>query len=126
MCNILGAFLQSDWPKDKPTYLKFNGFMEDMLLEIDPTLKEYVITRGQYKLMYGKLDKAVYRTLLGAILFYEKLATQLHEWDFIMNPYDACTWNKMVNGKQLTIQFLIDNMYVLCKDRKAIDNLVHD
>ena len=100
--------------------------MEDMLLEIDPTLKEYVITRGQYKLMYGKLDKAVYRTLLGAILFYEKLATQLHEWDFIMNPYDACTWNKMVNGKQLTIQFLIDNMYVLCKDRKAIDNLVHD
>lgn len=57
--------------------------MVDMLLEIYPTLKE--------KFMYYKLDKAVYGTLLGAILLYEKLATQLHKWDFIMNPYDTCT-----------------------------------
>ena len=34
--------------------------MVDMLLEIDHSLKEHLITRGQYKLMYGKLDKAVY------------------------------------------------------------------
>ena len=53
--------------------------------------------------MFGKLDKAVYDTLLGAILFYEKLAVQLHKWGYIMNPYDACTFNKMVNGKQITV-----------------------
>ena len=59
-CDIPGAFLQSDWPSNKPTYLKFDDIMVDMLLEIDTTLKEHVITRGQYKLMYSKLKKAVY------------------------------------------------------------------
>lgn len=60
-------------------YLKFDGIMVDTFLEIDPTLKEHIITRGWYKLMYGKLDKAVYGTLLGDIMFYEKLATQLQK-----------------------------------------------
>ena len=57
-CNIPGTFLQS-WLKDKPTYLKFDGIMMDMLCEIDPSLKKHVIIRGWYNLMYRKLDKAV-------------------------------------------------------------------
>ena len=126
-CDIPGAFLQSNWPEDKPTYLKFNGVMVDMLVEIDPSLRQHVITTRQgHKLMYGKLNKAVYGTLLGSILFYEKLATQLNDWDFIMNPYDACTWNKMINGKQLTIQYFIDDLHISCMDGKAIDNLVRN
>ena len=43
-CDIPGAFLQSDWPKDKPTYLRFDGIMVDILCEIDPNLKEHIIT----------------------------------------------------------------------------------
>ena len=42
-CDIPGAFLQSDWPKDKPTYLRFDGTMVDMLCEIDNTLKDKVV-----------------------------------------------------------------------------------
>ena len=126
-CDIPGAFLQSDWPEDKPTYLKFNGIMVDMLVEIDPSLRQHVITTRQgHKLMYGKLNKAIYGTLLGSILFYEKLAKQLYEWEFIMNPYDACTWNKMIDGKQLMIQYFIDDLHISSVDRKAIDSLVHD
>ena len=102
-CDITGAFLQSDWPSNKPTYLKFDGIMVKMLLEIDHTLKEHVITKGWYRLMYSRLDKEVYGMLLGAILFYKNLATQLHKWDFVMNTYDACTWSNMINGKKLTI-----------------------
>ena len=67
-CDIPGAFLQSDWPSNKPTYLKFDGIMVDMLLKIDPSLTEHVIRKGGYRLMHSRLDKAVYRTLLGAIL----------------------------------------------------------
>ena len=53
--------------------------------------------------MFGKLNEAVYGTLLRAILFYEKLAVQLHNWGYIMNRYNACTFNKMVNDKQTTV-----------------------
>ena len=103
-CDIPGAFLQLDWPKDKRNYLGFDQTMVDMLCKTDNILKDKVVwTKNGNKFMFGKLDKAVYGTLLGAILFYEKLAVQLHNWGYIMNPYNACTFNKMVNGKQITV-----------------------
>ena len=78
--------------------------MVDMLYEIDSSLKDKIVhTKNGQKFMFGKLNKAVYGTLLGAIQFYEKLAVQLHNWGYIMNPYNACTFNKMVNGKQITL-----------------------
>ena len=76
--------------------------------------------------MFGKLDKAVYGTLLGAIVFYEKLAVQLHKWGYIMNPYNACTFNKMVNGKQIRVQFFVDNLHISCENMDTIDGLIKD
>ena len=43
-------------------------------------------------------------------LAYKKLAKLFRKWDFKMNPYDAYVWNKMVNGKQFTIVFHIDDL----------------
>ena len=74
-CDIPGAFLQLDWLADKPTYLRFDGTMVDMLCEIDSGLKDKIIhTKNGQKFMFGKLNKAVYGTQLRAILFYKKLA----------------------------------------------------
>ena len=111
-CNIPGAFLQADWPEDNDCYLKFEGLIVKMICEIDPNYLKYVLTNkrtGKQKL-YGKLTKAVYGTLLGAILFYQKLSGQLYEWGYTQNPYDPCTFNKTVNGQQLTIQFHVDDL----------------
>jgi len=58
--NIPGAFLQSDWLEDQPQYLKFQGEMIDIMLEIDPSLKDCVRTyKSGKRVMYGKLNKAV-------------------------------------------------------------------
>ena len=55
--------------------------MVEALCDINPTLKEFIIkTWNKIKLMYGQLNKAVYGTLLGAILFYEKLGGKLIKW----------------------------------------------
>ena len=45
-----------------------------------------------------------------ALLAYKKLAKLFRKWDFKMNPYDAYVWDKMVNGKQFTIVFHIDDL----------------
>ena len=79
-CDIPSAFLKSDWPSNKSMYLKFDRIMVEMLLEIDLTSTEHIRNRGRYRLMYSSLDNSVYETLMGAILFYEKLVTQLHKW----------------------------------------------
>ena len=70
--DIPGAFLQGDWPEDNNNcYSKFEGLMVDMICDIDLSYEKFVLTnkRTGKKKLYGKLTKAVYGTLLGAILF---------------------------------------------------------
>ena len=70
--DIPGAFLQGEWPQDKhPGYIMFEGIMVDMICEIDPSYHKNIIWSrdGKKKFLYGRLIKAVYGTLLGAIIF---------------------------------------------------------
>ena len=55
------------------------------------------------KVLVGKITKAIYGTLLGAIIFYKKLKGVLIEIDFQMNKYDECIFNKIIDGYQCTI-----------------------
>ena len=43
-----------------------------------------------------------------------------------MNPFDPCTFNKMVNGKQITVQFFVDDLHISCKNMDTIDGLIKD
>ena len=49
--------------------------MVKMICKIDPSYEKDVLTNKTTgkKRLYGKLNKAVYGTLIGAILFYQKL-----------------------------------------------------
>lgn len=68
--------------------------------------------------------RAVYGTLLAAIIFYEKLSKRLLDQGFLINDYDECTFNKMVNGEQLTVQFHVDDLKALHKDSKVLDGFL--
>jgi hypothetical protein len=127
ICDIPGAFLQADWPQDEPCYIRFEGIMVDMICQIEPSyIKCIKYGRNKRKWMIGKLSKAIYGTLLGARLFYDKLRGLLEEWDFIINNYDECTFNKMVNGKQLTVQFHVDDLKISHMDETVIKDMVND
>ncbi len=39
-----------------------------------------------------------------------------------MNPYDPCVWNKIMNGKQLTIVFHVDDCKLSHVDSKIPSN----
>ena len=108
--DIPGTFIQGIWPQDQhPGYLKFEGVMVEMLCQIEPSYHKYIIyrkikgTKYKKKYIYARMIKAVYGTLLAAIIFYEKLSKHLREYSFVYNDYDMCTFNKMVNGNQLTM-----------------------
>ena len=55
--------------------------MLQMLCDIDLSYKGKILYTmdGRRKLLYGKLVKAVYETILGAILFYNTLSEQYDE-----------------------------------------------
>ena len=126
-CDIPGAFLQADWPMDRDCYLKFEGAMVSMICDINPEYKKNIVYgKNGKKYVYAKLTKAVYGTLLGAILFYKKLSAQLVEWGYEPNCYDHCTFNKMIDGNQITIQFHVDDLKISHVKQSVIDSVLTD
>ena len=74
--DIPSAFLQGEWPQDKHSgYIMFKSIMVEIICEIDPSYHKNVIWSKdcKKKFLYGRLVKAVYGILLGAIIFYNKL-----------------------------------------------------
>ena len=102
--------------------------MVDMIFDIDPCYKKYVLTNKKTgkKKLYCKPTNVVYGTLLGSILFYQKLSDQLYEWGYEQNPYDPCIFNTMINCKQLTIQFYVNNLKCSYLEKYDLDNLVKE
>ena len=87
--------------------------MLELLVEIDPEMYgPCVVMEGKEKVMYMELLKALYGTLHAARLFWEKLSGKLLEWGFEANPYDSCVMNKIIDGKQLTVTWHVDDLKV--------------
>jgi hypothetical protein len=89
--------------------------------------KSIVYGRNGRNYVYAKLTKAVYGTLLGAILFYQKLSQKLIDWGYYeSNYYDRCTFNKMIDGNQITIQFHVDDLKISHVKQSVIDEVLVD
>ena len=76
------------------------------------------------EVLVGEVTKAIHGTLLGAVLFYNKLKVVLTNMGFEMNDYDECTINKMINGKQCTIQFHVDDLKLSHLEQQELDKIV--
>ena len=51
--------------------------------------------------------------------------TTLKDMGFKVNDYDICVANKMVNGKQCTITWYVDDLKVSHVDPKVVDDMVN-
>ena len=56
------------------------------------------------------------------IIFYNKLSKHLTDHEFTQNKYNTCTFNKMVNGEQITVQFHVDDLKVSHKDQAVLND----
>ena len=69
--------------------------------------------------------KALYGLLISAMLFYNKLKTDLIKNGFLLNSYDPCVANKMVNGNKFTVSWHVDDLNVSHKDSRAVDEFLN-
>jgi hypothetical protein len=70
--DISGAFMQASI--DKTVYMKIDGTMADLLVELEPTkCKHYVTDVLDKKARYVRSNKALYGNLRAARLFWQKL-----------------------------------------------------
>jgi hypothetical protein len=71
-----------------------------------------------------KLLNALYGILKAVLLFYKKLIKDLTGIGFKLNPSDPCVANKIVNGKQMTLCWHIDDMKVSHSEKNKVDNMI--
>jgi hypothetical protein len=110
--DIPGAFLHADL--DEEVIMVLRGELAELMVLVDPELYgPYVVeTKRGEKLLYVRMCKAMYGLLRSALLFYLKLRADLEEFGFKFNDYDPCVANKMVNGKQMTVTFHVDDLKI--------------
>ncbi len=70
------------------------------------------------------MTKAIYRMLKSAIWFYKKLRADVEANGFIVNDYDSCVTNKIVNVTQMTVAWHVDDLEVSHKGQSAIEDFV--
>eukprot|EP00957_Ditylum_brightwellii_P084680 6438920-Ditylum_brightwellii.AAC.1 len=75
-------------------------------------------------MLYVKLQKALYGCLKSTMLLYKVLRKDIEEHGFQINPYDPCMANNDINGLQLTIVWLVDNLKLSHMDGKEIKKVL--
>ena len=124
--DIPGAFMQVDMD-DEEVIMRLTGKMVELLIEIDPEMyRPHLIYERGEPVLYVELLKALYGTIRAARLFWEKLSKQLMEWGFTPNPYDPCVMNRIVDGKQLTVTWHVDDLKISHVLSTVVDSFIED
>jgi len=77
------------------------GKIAELLIKIDPDKYRLHTTIECGKcVLIMQLNKALYGILQAALLFWHLLSSKLKAWGFIINLYNWCVANKMMDGKQ--------------------------
>ena len=60
-----------------------------------------------------------------ALLWYSLYTEVLLKNGFELNPVDRCVANKMIDGKQCTIRWYVNNNFLSHKDTKVVDEIIN-
>ena len=101
------------------------------LAQINPKCaKDMVEEKGQ-KVIYGKANKVLYGALDASLLFWKDLTGIIGEWKFgndndgfILNLYDTCVAHCMINGKQCTILWHVDDLKISHEDPAVVTDII--
>jgi hypothetical protein len=74
--------------------------------------------------LYLELLKALHGCVQSALLWYELFSSTLQGMGFELNPYDACVANKVIDGKQCTIVWHVDDTKISHEDNKAVSHVI--
>ena len=105
--------------------MKLEGEIGELLVKVDPTYAEFVSNEKGKTVIYTELSKALYGTLQAALLFSKNLSTFLiKDQGFQVNLYDWCVVNKVINGKQCTIGWHVDNLKISHVDKEVVEEII--
>ncbi len=105
--DVAGAYLKADM--DDFVVMKFTGESVNILCNMNPKHKSFVVIEKGVKVLYVRLAKAMYGCVKSALLWYNLFHGTLKDMGFTINPYDSCMANCMIEDKQCTIAWYVDD-----------------
>ena len=121
--DIAGAYLKA-YMKDF-VLMKFTGETVRVLCDMNPRHKPFVVIENNQQVLYVRLIKAIYGCVKSALLWYELFSTTLQEMGFVRNPYDQCVANCLINGKQCTIGWYVDDTKISHEDPAVVTSIIN-
>ena len=96
-----------------------------LMVMVDPKLyRKYVTYDSKGNVMlYVKMNKTVYGLLQSASIFYKKFRKDRGTYGFVINTYDPCVANAMIDGYQITDTPHVDNLKISHNDPYHITKL---
>ena len=104
--------------------VKLTGDEVDLLCSLNKSYNEFVTVEKGKKALYLQLVKALYGCIKSALLWYECFTECLKGMGFELNEYDPCVANKVINGKQCTIVWYVDDNKISHEDSTVVDEVI--
>ena len=104
--------------------IKLQGQIVEILCEMKPEYKSFVVYENGKATIYMQLMKALNGCIKSALLWYELFTGELRDMGFKLNPYDKCVANKIFNGKQFTIAWWVDDNCLTHLSAKVFDRII--
>jgi hypothetical protein len=125
--DIPNAFVQTRVENEKDmVFIKIRGILVDILVEIAPDVYKSYVSKDKKgsKQLLVQYQNALYGTMVAILLYSWKFVKSLMDIDFVINPYDPCVANKMIEGDQMTIFFHVDYCKLSHRKTKVMDSMI--
>ena len=122
--DVPGAYLHAEMPDNKFVILKIEGVFVDIMVQVNPEYGNDVRIEHGIKVLYVQILRALYGMIESALLWYTLYTEVLHKEGFVINPYDPCVANKLINNKQCTIAWYVDDNLLSHVDSEVIDDVI--
>ena len=74
--------------------------------------------------LYLRVLRVLYICLESALLWYDFYSSTLKDHGFVINPYDRYAANTIINDKQCTIVFYVDDNKISHVDHKVVTSVL--
>ena len=120
--DVVGAYLNA-YMRDF-VIIKLVGEEVELICKLNPEYRKYIMWERGKKVLYLQLIKALYGCIKSALLWYECFTKCLLNIGFKLNKYDPCVANKMINGKQCTIVWCVNDSKISHTESKIVDQVI--
>ena len=102
------------------------GDFVDIMYSVTKKYTPHGVYEGNTKVLYMKFIRSIYGCLESTMLWYNLYVTTVKGMGFELNPYDLCIANNIINGKQCTFVWYVDDNKISHVYSAVVDSIIKE